>query len=231
MSCRAGGSTSVMCSISNRRDVPSSRSITSSSREASVWMSSRSIGVMKLLSMRWLTVAVSRSALCSTSLIALTCSLHVLRRRRTAVEHLRRRGEVSRELVEQLEELLVAREKTAEHGLRVDAGDVAIVTCACTRRVRRYPLTATAGKAAATRARLAGQALAASRCSRIAFRCATRRGFSNSLISSIAGDEAADVRPDRDPTRHLGLHRRQLGSRDSCSAEPLDQHDPRRDRE
>ena len=90
--------------------------MTSSRRDASVWMSSRSIGVMKLLSIRWLIVARQQVRLVLDVLDRLDVVVHVLDVAEQRVEHLRGRGEVRRELVEQLEELVVAREKAAEHG-------------------------------------------------------------------------------------------------------------------
>ena len=60
--------------VTTRRAVPSSRSMTSSSRVARFRMSSRSNGVTKLRSMRALISVVSWSALCSTCLMALTFS-------------------------------------------------------------------------------------------------------------------------------------------------------------
>ena len=53
-------------------------SITSSSVRASEWMSSRSIGVTKVLFSRWMISCVRKSHLCSTSLIS--CALSAMRR-------------------------------------------------------------------------------------------------------------------------------------------------------
>src|SRR5215207_5425851 len=208
--------------MTTRRAVPSRRSITSSRRDASWWMSSRSIGVMKLLSIRVLIDRVRTSAWCSMSLICRTSSVVLCG---SAKSRLRSAAAVLRCTASWLNR----SKNCSSRGRR----RFSMSGGSRLRWVRSYPaVTLRANRVA--RPLQSRQVVPMVRVldlpDRVAF------GHEAAVLEQLdqhdASNEATHVRPHRHAAGYLGTHRRELRQAgDHLDGEPPEQHQPRRDRE
>ena len=172
-------------------------------------MSSRSIGVMKLLSMRCVDRVRQHVGLVLDVLDLPHQLGGAVRLGEELIEERRRRLEMFRELVEEVEELLVARDEAIQHGGVRRVGMRAKLPVRYTSGKLRHPPLQSRQVESPVRM--------LDRADRVSLR--HEPPILEQLDQDHAGHEAAHVRPDRHAARDVRPHRQSCGSPvRTCSA-------------